>query len=59
MRLFCHPADAEKWYEIHRTTGLDLDECRTYLDLKNILEKPAAQEPHRGKHRRADPNNDE
>jgi hypothetical protein len=44
-RLFYHPADAEKWCEIHRTTGHGLEECITFLDLKKILEKPAVQEP--------------
>jgi hypothetical protein len=43
-RPFRHPPDAEKWCEIHYTTGYDLEECRTYLDCKNMREKLAAQE---------------
>jgi hypothetical protein len=58
-RPFCHPADLEKWREIHCTTGHDLEDCTTYLDLKKRPKKPVAQEPCRGDHRWADPDNDE
>jgi hypothetical protein len=44
-RSFRQPADAEKWCEIHRTIGHDLEECKTFLDHKKMLEKPTAQEP--------------
>jgi hypothetical protein len=57
--LFHHPADAEKWCEIQHTSTHDLEECRTYLDRKKVLEKPVTQEPRRGDHRRTNPNNDE
>jgi hypothetical protein len=43
-RLFRHPNDAEKWCEIHRTIGHDLEECRTFLDRKKML-PPAAPTP--------------
>jgi hypothetical protein len=39
-RLFLHRDDAEKWCEIHRTTGHNLDECKTFLYHKNM---PASQ----------------
>jgi hypothetical protein len=58
-RSFCYPADAKKLCEIYRTTRHDLEECRTYLDCKKMPEKPATQEPHRGDHHQANPNNDE
>jgi hypothetical protein len=35
-RHFWHPDDAEKWCEIHRTTGHDLKECKTFLDRKKM-----------------------
>jgi hypothetical protein len=57
--MFRCPADAEKWCEIHCTAGHDIEECITYLDRKKMAEKPVAQEPWRGDHRQADPNNDE
>jgi hypothetical protein len=28
------PDDVEKWCEIHRTTGHDLEECKPFLDQK-------------------------
>jgi hypothetical protein len=28
------PDDVEKWYEIHRTSGHDLEEFKTFLDRK-------------------------
>jgi hypothetical protein len=31
-RLFRRPDDAEKWCEIHRTSGHDLEECKSFLD---------------------------
>jgi hypothetical protein len=57
--MFRCPADAEKWCEIHCTAGHDIEECITYLDRKKMAEKPVAQEPWRGDHRQADPDNDE
>jgi hypothetical protein len=45
-RLFCHPTDAEKWWEIHRTDGQDLEECKTFLDHKKMPPlAPMTQEP--------------
>jgi hypothetical protein len=41
-RLFHRPADAGKWCKINLTTGHDLEECRTFLDHKKMLEKPVA-----------------
>jgi hypothetical protein len=35
-RPFRRPDDAEKWCEIHRTAGHDLEECRTFLDRKRM-----------------------
>jgi hypothetical protein len=46
-RHFHRPDDAEKWYEIHRTLGHDLKECKTFLDHRK-MPPPAtqvAQEP--------------
>jgi hypothetical protein len=33
---FRHPDDAEKWCEIHRTIGHDMEECKTFLDQKKM-----------------------
>jgi hypothetical protein len=33
-RSFHHLADTEKWCKIHRTTGYDLEECKTFLNRK-------------------------
>jgi hypothetical protein len=35
-RHFHRPDDAEKWCEIHRTSGHDLKECKTFLDPKKM-----------------------
>jgi hypothetical protein len=43
-RPFRRPDDAEKWCEIHRTAGHDLEEYRTFLDRKR-MPPPAPQEP--------------
>jgi hypothetical protein len=54
-------ADIEKWCEIHHTAGHDLEECKTFLDCRKMLPPAAlvAQEPRQGKHRRANPDDDE
>jgi hypothetical protein len=59
-RSFQRPIDVEKWCKIHRTAGHDLEECRTFLYRKK-MPPPAlvAQEPHRGQHHRADPDNED
>jgi hypothetical protein len=57
-RSFGWPADAEKWSEIHRTAWHNLEECKTFLDHKKMLEKPVVQEPQRGEHRQAGPDNE-
>jgi hypothetical protein len=41
-RLFYRPANAKRWCKIHHTTWHDMEECKTFLDLKKMLEKPAA-----------------
>jgi hypothetical protein len=35
-RPFWRPDDAEKWCEIHHTSGNDLEECKTFLDQKKM-----------------------
>jgi hypothetical protein len=55
------PDDAEKWCEIHHTSGHDLKECKTFLDRKK-MPPPAAQvsqEPCWGEHHRANPSDDD
>jgi hypothetical protein len=40
--------------------GHDLEEYKTFLDRKKMPSPaPVAQEPHRGEHRRDDPDNEE
>jgi hypothetical protein len=41
---FRRPDDAEKWWEIHRTMGHDLEECKNFLDRKK-MPPPAAPAP--------------
>jgi hypothetical protein len=57
-RPFRRPDDAEKRCEIHRTTGHDLEECRTFLDRKR-MPPPAPQEPRRVNHCRENSEDDE
>jgi hypothetical protein len=59
--LFHRPADVEKWFEIHHTSRHDLEECKTFLDRKNMPPPAAlvAQEPRRGKHCRANLDNED
>jgi hypothetical protein len=59
-RLFHRLADAEKWCEIHRTTGHDVEEYKTFLDHKKMPPPaPVAQEPCRGEHHRVNPDNED
>jgi hypothetical protein len=60
-RPFRRPDDAEKWCEIHRTTGHDLEEYKTFLDRKRMPPPapPTSQEPRRGNHRRKNSEDDE
>jgi hypothetical protein len=46
-RPFQRPNGVEKWCEIHRTSGHDLKECKTFLDRKKMppLAAPVPQEP--------------
>jgi hypothetical protein len=58
--LFHHLANVEKWCKIHRTTGHGLEECKKFLDCKKMsLPALVAQEPRRGEHRRANPDNED
>jgi hypothetical protein len=59
--LFKRPPDAEKWCNIHHTTGHDLEECKTFLDRKKIPLPSASvpQEARWGEQRWVDPDGDE
>jgi hypothetical protein len=41
---FRRPDNAEKWCEIHRTSGHDIEECKTFLDRKK-MSSPVAPAP--------------
>jgi hypothetical protein len=58
---FRPPDDTEKWCEIHRTSGHDLEEYKTFMDRKK-MPPPAvsvAQEPQQGEHHWANPPDDD
>jgi hypothetical protein len=60
-RHFRLSKDAEKWCEIYRTTGNNLEECKTFLDRKKMPAPlaPVPQEPWRVDQRRTDSDRDE
>jgi hypothetical protein len=60
-RPFRRPDDVEKWCEIHRTSGHDLEECKIFLDRKKMPPPtvPVPQEPQWVDQRRVDPEGDE
>jgi hypothetical protein len=49
-RSFRRPDDAEKWCEIHHTSCHNIEECKTFLDLKKMAPPQASQEQHRAEH---------
>jgi hypothetical protein len=53
-RPFRRPDNAEKWCEIHRTDGHDVEEWKTFLDRKKMPppEAPTPQDSCRGEHHR-------
>jgi hypothetical protein len=55
------PNDAEKLCEIYRTSGHDLQECKTFLDRKKMTPPAtvAPQEPRQVDQRHVDPDGDE
>jgi hypothetical protein len=57
-RPFQRPDGVEKWCEIHRTNGHDLEECKIFLDRKRIS-PPTPQDPCWGEHRREISDGDE
>jgi hypothetical protein len=44
-RQFRRPANAEKWCEIYRIIGHNMEECKSFLDRKKMPEKSMVQEP--------------
>jgi hypothetical protein len=60
-RPFRRPDSTEKWCEIHRTDGHDMEECKTFLNHKKMPPPatPAPQVPCRGEHRREISDGDE
>jgi hypothetical protein len=58
---FLRSNDADKWCEIHRTTGHDREEYKTFLDQKKMSSPVAMapQEARQGEHHRANPLDDD